>query len=78
LFSNEINFTFLTAEAAGEPTTVVVVAVVIDGVFVRPGVITVPDVLSTHEAWISMSPAALVETLMRSDTELSKSMIEIN
>jgi hypothetical protein len=42
-------FTFRTVLAAGDPTTVVVVAVVMFGVLVRPGVTVVPF-RSTHEA----------------------------
>ena len=46
--------------AAGEPTTVVVVAVVI-AVLVRP-VVTVVPLRSTQDAWTSMVPDAEVTT----------------
>jgi hypothetical protein len=52
------SWTVRCVDAAGEPTTVVVVAVV-TSVLVRPGV-TVPAALSAHVAWMSTVAAALV------------------
>ena len=62
----------LNVDAAGEPTTDVVVAVVI-GVFVLPGVIVAP-LRSTHDAWTSVVTAAEVITLRRSEVDASSSI----
>ena len=59
-------FTALYVDAAGDATTVVVVAVVIDAVFVLPGVITL-EALSTHDAWTSTAVALPVMTLITSE-----------
>jgi hypothetical protein len=48
--------TFRCVLAPGDGMMSVVAAVVIEGVFCLPGVIVVP-LISTHEAWTSISPA---------------------